>query len=197
MTEALLVIDVQNEYFTGCLPVTYPPGSLEWILDAMDAARAAHVPVIVVRHSNTAPGAAAFVPGTPDWELHPGVQARPRDLLIEKTLPGSFTGTRLGAWLEEHGIKKLVIAGYMTQMCCDTTARQALHRGYTVKFLSDATGTLTITNSAGTVRDADLHHAVLVVQQQRFSQVMTAADWIRSLAPGRHGDFGGPGQQSR
>lgn len=188
MTEALLVIDVQNEYFTGLLPVTYPPGSFARILEAMDAARAARVPVIVIRHTGPA-GAPAFAPGTPGRELHPEVEKRPRDLLVEKTLPGSFTGTNLGAWLEEHGIKKLVIAGYMTQMCCDTTARQALHRGYSVTFLSDATGTLTISNSAGTVKDADLHHAVLVVQQQRFSQVMTTADWIRSL-----GMTGLPGQ---
>lgn len=185
MTEALLVIDVQNEYFTGLLPVTYPPGSFARILEAMDAAHAAHIPVIVIQHSSNAPGSPAFVPGTSGWELHPDVKRRPRDLLVEKTLPGSFTGTDLGPWLEEHGIRSLVIAGYMTQMCCDTTARQALHRGYTVKFLSNATGTLTITNSAGTVKDADLHKAILVVQQQRFSQVLTTADWIRSLAPHR------------
>lgn len=182
MTEALLVIDVQNEYFTGCLPVTYPPGSLGRILGAMDAARTAHIPVIIVQHTGPA-GGPAFAPGTSGWELHPEVQARPRDFLVEKTLPGSFTGTGLGPWLEEHGIKKLVIAGYMTQMCCDTTARQALHRGYGVVFLSDATGTLTISNSAGMVKDADLHRTVLVVQQQRFSQVMTTAEWIRLHIP--------------
>jgi len=183
MTEALLVIDVQNEYFTGRLPVTYPSGSLARILEVMDAAFAASIPVIVIQHSSTAPGAPAFVPGTSGWELHPEIAQRPRDLLVEKTLPGSFTGTNLGPWLEEHGIKSLVITGYMTQMCCDTTARQALHRGYAVKFLSDATGTLTITNAAGTVKDSDLHNAVLVVQQSRFSQVMTTGDWIRSLEP--------------
>ena len=69
----------------------------------------------------------------------------------------------------------------MTQMCCDTTARQAFHRGYTVKFLSDATGTLSITNRAGAISDADLHRAILVTQQQRFSQVMTTSEWIQSL----------------
>lgn len=184
MTEALLVIDVQNEYFTGLFPVTYPSGSFARILEVMDAAHAAHIPVIVIQHTGPV-GGPAFASGTSGWELHPEVQNRPRDLLIEKTLPGSFTGTNLGAWLEKHGIKKLVIVGYMTQMCCDTTARQALHQGYSVTFLSDATGTLTISNSAGTVKDAVLHNAVLVVQQQRFSQVMTAADWIRSLVPGR------------
>ncbi len=181
MKEALLVIDVQNEYFSGRLPVTHPTGSLNNILRAMDAAHAAQVPVIVIRHANQSPDAATFRPGSMGWELHPDVSRRPCDLLIEKSLPGSFTGTPLEGWLKDHAIGSLAIAGYMTQMCCDTTARQAFHRGYVVKFLSDATGTLTISNSAGTVQDADLHRAVLVTQQMRFSQVVTTGEWVRSI----------------
>ncbi|OPY37210.1 MAG: putative isochorismatase family protein [Methanoregula sp. PtaU1.Bin051] len=184
MKEALLVIDVQNEYFSGRLPVTYPDGSLGNILRAMDAAHAAKMPVIVVRHANRSPDAATFSPGSGGWELHPDVGKRPHDLLIEKSLPGSFTNTPLDGWLRDHAIESLVISGYMIQMCCDTTARQAFHRGYAVKFLSDATGTLTIANSAGTARDADLHTAILVTQQMLFSQVMTTAEWIRSLYTG-------------
>jgi len=181
MKEALLVIDVQNEYFSGPLQVTYPSGSLVKILQAMDAAHIADIPVIVVKHSNPSADSTAFRPGTPAWDLHPEVAGRPSDLIIEKTFPGSFTNTGLDEWLVEHAITSVAISGYMTQMCCDTTARQAFHAGYQVTFLSDATGTLTITNTAGTVRDADLHRAILVTQQMRFSQVMTTADWIRSL----------------
>jgi len=179
MNEALLVIDVQNEYFTGKLPVTYPPGSFENIQRAMDAAGDPHIPVIVIQHANPA-DAPAFAKGTHGWELHDAIKARPHDLLVEKTLPGSFTGTGLGAWLEKHRITVLTIAGYMTQMCCDTTARQAFHCGYRVTFLSDATGTLAIANSAGSVSDSELHRAILVTQQMRFSTVMTTAEWIRN-----------------
>ena len=66
----------------------------------------------------------------------------------------------------------------MTQMCCDTTARQAFHRGYAVDFLSDATGTLSVTNTAGTISDSDLHRAILVTQQMRFSRILTTDEWI-------------------
>jgi nicotinamidase-related amidase len=181
MKEALLVIDVQNEYFTGKLPVTYPPGSFVNILQAIDAAHAAQIPVVVIQHTNHSPDAASFRYGTYAWELHPEVKRRSHDELIEKTLPGSFTNTSLDVWLRNHAISSLTISGYMTQMCCDTTARQAFHNGYGVKFLSDATGTLTVTNHAGTIRDADLHRATLVTQQMRFSQVITTAEWIQSL----------------
>ncbi len=181
MKEALLVLDVQGEYFTGLLPVTYPKGSFVNILQAMDAAHAAKVPVVVIQHSNRAPDARTFRPGTREWELHPEVKVRLCDALIEKTLPGSFTQTPLDSWLHDHAITSLVISGYMSHMCCDTTARQAFHKGYAVTFLSDATGTLGITNNAGTISGADLHRAVLVTQAMRFSQVMTTSEWIQSL----------------
>jgi nicotinamidase-related amidase len=101
--------------------------------------------------------------------------------LFQKSLPSSFAGTGLEAWLKEQGITTLVISGYMTQMCCDTTAREAFHRGYTVKFLSDATGTLDYKNDAGKVTAECLHKTILIVQQSRFSTVMTTAAWLQSL----------------
>src|SRR5947209_13927403 len=66
---------------------------------------------------------------------------RLRDLLIEKSLPGSFTNTPLDEWLRERGITTVSIAGYMTHMCCDTTARQAVHRGFKSEFLRGDLGT--------------------------------------------------------
>lgn len=181
MKQALLVIDVQNEYFSGKLPVTYPEGSLENITKAMDWAHASRVPVAVIRHTNNAPEAVTFRKGTPGWELHDEIKRRHPDIVIEKTLPGSFTGTGLDDWLKGQGVSSVTIAGYMTQMCCDTTARQAFHRGYSVSFLSDATGTLAITNAAGSITAADLHRAILITQQMRFSRVMKTGEWIMGI----------------
>ena len=178
---ALLVIDVQNEYFTGKLPITYPAGSLANMLSAMDAARAHGVPVVAIQHASPQPDAPVFRKGSTEWELHAEVAARPHDVLIHKSLPGSFTGTELEMWLRERGVGTVVIAGYMTQMCCDTTARQAMHIGFRVEFLSDGTGTLAIKNDAGEVSAEELHRAILVTQQMRFSRVMKAADWMKEL----------------
>jgi nicotinamidase-related amidase len=178
---ALVVIDVQNEYFSGRMPVSYPAGSLDNITAAMDAAGARELPVVVVQHTSTRPGGATFQAGSEAWQLHPAVAERPRDLLIEKHLPGSFTGTELEAWLRAHGVERIVIAGYMTQMCCDTTARQAAHMGLGVDFLSDATGTLDISNAAGAVAAPDLQHAILVTQAMLGSKVQTTADWLAGL----------------
>ncbi len=181
MPRALLVIDVQNEYFTGGLPVSHPPGSLDNILAAMDAARAKEVPVVLIQHQASEDKAALFAPESPSWELHPQVASRPYDYLIHKSLPGSFYRTDLEPWLRSREVKTVTICGYMTHMCCDTTARQAFHRGFAVEFLSDATGTLDLDNQGGKVTAPELQRAVLATQAMRFSRVMTTAAWREML----------------
>ncbi len=184
MPEALLVIDVQNEYFTGSLPVTYPNDSLDNILQVTDAARECAITVVVIQHT-APPGSRTFAKGTPAWGLHPEIRKRDWDHLVEKKMPGSFTGTDLEEWLGKRCIDTVTICGYMTQMCCDTTARQAYHSGFSVNFLSDATGTLSFSNAAGTIQDVDLHRAILITQAMRFSRVITADQWIREKKKNR------------
>jgi nicotinamidase-related amidase len=181
MPRALLVIDVQNEYFTGALPITHPAGHLDQILGVMDAASGKGVPTVVIQHHFDGPDAPFFRKGSEGWNLHAEVANRPRDLLVEKTLPGSFTNTTLEAWLRERGIDTVTIAGYMTHMCCDTTARQAVHRGFTVEFLSDATGTLPLSNSAGEVTAEELHRSILCAQQMLLSEVLPSGKWLDRL----------------
>lgn len=176
--QALLVIDVQNEYFTGHLPVTYPEGSLDNILKAMDHAARADIPVAVIQHTAPSKDSPTFRKGSDGWRLHPEVEKRKRDILIEKNLPGSFSGTELERWLRDKGVSRLAICGYMTQMCCDTTARQAFHLGFQVDFLSDATGTLSLQNSAGSISASDLHRAVLVTMAAKFGRVVGTEEWI-------------------
>jgi nicotinamidase-related amidase len=182
MKRALLVIDVQNEYFEGgLLPITHPAAHLDNVLRVMDAATDAGVDVVVVRHTSTQPERPFFRRGTPGWELHPQVAARPCAHRVEKELPGSFTGTDLEAWLRGRGIDTVTIAGYMTHMCCDTTARQAAHLGLKVEFLSDATGTLPVKNSAGEVTAEELHRSTLCAQQMMISEVLDVDHWRRRL----------------
>jgi nicotinamidase-related amidase len=185
---ALLVIDVQEEYFSGALPIEAPPreDSLARILEAMAAARTAGVPVVVVRHTGQ-PGEGAFEPGTPTWELLDQVRSAPRDLLVDKELPGAFTGTDLGSFLDGRGIGHVTVAGYMTNVCCDTTARQALHRGMGATLLQDAVGVPDMEDADGDVIPAaDLQRASLAPLQLIGVELSTMGEWVASLAqPGR------------
>lgn len=182
MKRALLVIDVQAEYQTGRLPVTYPPlaDSLANIARAIDAANASGVPVVVIQHDVPA-GAPIFAVGSDTWQLLPVVSSRPHAALFHKQLPGSFTGTGLESWLTERGIDTVSIVGYMTNVCVDTTARQAAHLGLRVEVLSDATGTLAWHNSAGDVSAEQLHHAVLATLHAVIGAVATTDQWLAAL----------------
>jgi nicotinamidase-related amidase len=181
MNRALLVIDVQNDYFSGRHTITHPANSFEGILAAMDAAHAAGIPIILVQHTAPEESMREFRKNTPGWEIAREVLDRPHDVVIEKNLPGSFTGTSLEAWLREREIDTVTISGYMTQMCCDTTARQALHLGFRVEFLSDATGTHAFSTYAGEVTAEELHRAALVTQAMRFSTVLTVREWVKKI----------------
>ena len=181
MNRALLVIDVQREYFDGALPISHPAGHLENILAVMDAAAKSKTPTAVIRHHQPDPESPIFRLNSDMWQLHDEVERRPRDVLIDKQLPGTFTGTDLDKWLKEVGADTVSIAGYMTHMCCDTTARQAFHRGYQVEFLRDATGTLPVENEAGSATAEQLQTSILVAQQMFISEVICNDQWLARL----------------
>ncbi|OCB00204.1 cysteine hydrolase family protein [Clostridium beijerinckii] len=177
MKKALLVIDVQNEYFTGELKVTYPNNSFDNILKVMDYAKENNMIVIIVQH--TALSGDTFIKNSNGWELHPMILEKSYDYLIEKTRPISFYETNLEEILKKENITEIVISGYMTQMCCDTTAREAFHRGYHVDFLSDATGTIDVNNEVGSISSKDLHKATLIAQSLKFSNVISTMEWMK------------------
>jgi nicotinamidase-related amidase len=181
MKKALLVIDVQNEYFTGKLPVTHPNFSFLNIIHAVDIANAHQLPVIFIQHTSLSEDAKTFVKGTHEWELHSKIKDKKHNYLVEKNHPGSFTGTNLDELLKQKECDTVVICGYMTHMCCDATARQAHHLGYEVEFLSDATGTVSVSNYAGKATAEELHRAALVTQASRFSRVMTLLEWEKTV----------------
>jgi nicotinamidase-related amidase len=179
---ALIVVDVQNEYVDGRLRIEHPPvqGSLAAIGRAMDAASAHGVPVIVVQ--NTGPsGSPLFAKDSHGWQLHPAVAGRPHDHFIEKRLPSAYTGTDLAEWLQRHRIDTLVVCGYMTHNCVDSTVKHALHNGTAVEVLHDAIGSVPYANRFGKASAAEIHHAFCVVMQSRFAAVMSTDEWVQVL----------------
>jgi nicotinamidase-related amidase len=182
---ALIVIDVQNEYVTGDLPIEYPDvqTSLANIGRAMDAARTAGVPVVVVQ--NFAPATSPlFARGSVGAELHPVVGSRPHDHYVEKSLPSAYAGTDLGAWLAAREIDTLTVIGYMTHNCDASTIFHALHDGLAVEFLADATGSVPYENSAGFASAQDIHRVFSVVLQSRFAAVASTEQWIAAAKSG-------------
>jgi len=182
---ALLVIDVQNEYFTGQLPIEYPPvsTSLPNITLAMDSATAVGIQVITVQHDAPA-GSPVFALGSQAWQLHPEVAARHADHHIHKQASSVFTGTDLAQWLKDKQIDTLTIAGYMTHNCDAATIYQAAHDGLTVEFLADATGSLPYENAAGKASAEEIHRVYSTVFHSNFAAVTSTANWIKAVQEG-------------
>ena len=182
---ALVVVDVQNEYDSGGLRIEYPPvtESLRNIGRAMDAARAAGIPVVVVQQMAPA-DAPLFATGSHGWELHPVVAGRPRDHLVPKTLPSAFAGTDLRAWLRAREVDTLAVVGYMTHNCNDTTIKHAFDAGLQVEFLLDAAGSVPYANRAGSASAEEIHRVFAVVEQSRYAAVLGTDEWLACLDSG-------------
>jgi nicotinamidase-related amidase len=182
---ALIVVDVQNEYFTGNLQIEYPLSSqsLTNIGRIMDAASAAGVPVIVIQQTSPA-DAQAFAEGSDGWLVHASVAQRHRDALFRKPLPSAFSGTDLGDWLAAHEIDTVTVVGYMTHNCNDTTIKHAFDRGLQVEFVHDASGSVSYANRAGYASAEEIHRVFSVVEQSRYAAVLSTNEWLHALASG-------------
>lgn len=180
---ALIVVDVQNDYDGGNLAIEHPPfnQTSPQIARAMDEATARGIKVAVIKMI-TPSTAMVFRPGTPGAELLPEIAQRPRDHYVEKTLPSAFTGTDLELWLRRNGVETVTVVGYMSHNCDLSTVIHAMHMGFDVEFLSDATGAVSYSNSAGHATAEEIHRVVKVVLQARFAAVLSTEEWIGHLA---------------
>lgn len=184
---ALLVIDVQNEYVTGALPIEYPPlsTSLPNIGRAIDAAVAAGLPVILVQHSTPA-GFPVFSEGTDGWQLHPEVAVRSDKAAVRftKTMPSCFVQTGLEEWLRDNGVDTITVVGYMTNNCDQSTVNHGMHLGFDVELLSDATGAVSLKNESGFVDAKTVHESLCVVLQSNFAAVLSTDEWLAVIGHG-------------
>jgi nicotinamidase-related amidase len=114
--------------------------------------------VVHVVHESRRPNPTTFAPGSPALEIHPAVRPVAGEPVVTKHLPGSFTNTGLEEHLHRHGIEQVIISGFMTQMCCDTTAREAAHRGFKVLMTADAMAAMPVKGPDGVVVPHDQVH---------------------------------------
>ena len=128
--------------------------------------------------------APAFATGSPGWQLLDVMDGVTADLAVEKALPSAFAGTPLQDWLQTSGVDTLTLVGFLTHNCIDSTAREALHRGYRVEVLADATGTVALRNPVGAVGAEELHRHTLLVLQSRFAAVLSTTEWEQALDSG-------------
>jgi isochorismate hydrolase len=172
---ALLAIDMQNYFQRIAQPV------LKNILRVMQTCRPQNIPVIFTQHGHTDPDSDGgilgewwgelIVGGTEDWKFLPEMKIEPNDMTLAKKRYSAFFGTDLDKILRSRGIQDLIISGVMTNLCCETTARDAFMRDYRVFFLIDGTAT----------RRSELHLATLKNLGFGFAYLLTCDELVQML----------------
>ena len=182
---ALVLVDVQQEYFTGPLEIQYPPRteSLANILDTIDVATAAGIPVVVVQHA-TVEGAPVFDPTTEQFQVHPEVEQRRTSswTSVTKQFSTVFAGTDLLGWVRENEIDTMTFVGYMTNNCILASVAEAETHGLATEVLSDATGAINIANAAGSVSAEAVHTTLMAIFHSNLAAVATTQAWSDAVS---------------
>lgn len=141
---ALVVIDVQNDYFPGgSFPLWNTEATLERTLDVVRRAQQRGIPVIIVQHVADGAGAPFFHPGSDGAAVHPLLSAAaPEAPIVIKTRADSFYGTTLAETLQALAVSDLLLCGMMTQNCVTHTALSRAADGYGVSVLADCCTTV-------------------------------------------------------
>jgi nicotinamidase-related amidase len=180
-TTALLVIDFQNEYFTGALPIPNGTSALRNACALVDCADRHGWKVVHVQHIAPAESP-LFAANSRQAEICPEIQPKPNHRLITKTSVSVFASTDLAQTLKADGVTHLVICGLMTHACVAGAARDAVPAGFEVVVAADACATREIeVNDTASVPHDMLHLSALAEIADTFGSVLSTRE-VLSLA---------------
>jgi nicotinamidase-related amidase len=177
MTRALLIVDIQLDYFPGgAYPLVEPDAAAAAARVVLDGFRASGEPVVHIFHVSTEPDAPFFRPGTPGTGIHPLVAPTGDEIVLEKHEPNSFIDTGLLEVLIEDDVTELVIVGMMSSMCIDSTTRAASEFGFEVSVVSGACAAPDLTFGDTVVPGATVHTSFMAALDGSFATVLTSTD---------------------
>lgn len=177
MSKALVLIDLQNDYFPGGrMELAGADAALGQAAGLLEAFRRRSLPVVHIQHIAKRAGATFFLPGTEGAEIRSEVRPSAGERVIVKHFPSAFRETDLQAVLRELGASHVVFAGMMTHLCVDTTVRAASDLGFHCALAHDACATRNLKFGARQVSAEDVQVAYLAALNGSFATVRPAAE---------------------
>ena len=177
MSKALLLIDIQNDYFAGGKSELFEPEkALDAAAKVLDMFRRNGLPVIHVQHVNTREGATFFLPNTDGVKIHARLTPRDGESVVVKHAPNSFYDTDLSSIIKEKQIAELVVCGMMTHMCIDTTVRAAKDYGISVTLVHDACATKDLAFGGKKLPASMVQAAYLAGLNGMFAKITVASE---------------------
>jgi len=185
MKTALIIIDIQNDYFPG--------GKME-LVNPLEAAKNAYMLLqcfrehgghhVHIQHISLKPDATFFIKGDRGTDIHDSVAHFEGEPIVYKHFPNSFRETNLLDLLNDWGIERLVVTGMMTHMCVDATARAAGDFGFKVIVAEDACAARDL-NYGDTLIPAEHVHKAFLAALKSYGQVMKSEEILALLAAGQ------------
>jgi nicotinamidase-related amidase len=182
MSAALLIIDIQNDYFPGgTMTLVGADAAAAKAAKLLGAFRNKKLPVFHVQHLSVRPGATFFLPNTNGAEIHETVRPLAGETLIQKNFPNAFRETKLLEQLRAAKVEKLVIAGMMTHMCVDTSTRAASDLGFACSLAHDACATKELAFNGTKVAAEQVQLLYMAGLNGAFAKVQSADELCGAL----------------
>ncbi len=180
MKTALILVDIQNDYFPG--------GSMELVGMNLASQNSQHLlehfrsnklPTFHIQHFFEADSNAGFfIRGTEGVEIHESIKPLPGETVIPKNFPNSFRETTLLDQLKQADIEQLVICGAMSHMCIDATTRAAADLGFKCKVVHDACATRDLVFGNQKIIAQDVHGAFMNALGFAYADVISLSDFV-------------------
>lgn len=182
MNTALLLVDIQNDYFpNGRMPLEKSTEACQKAQEVLQAYRAKQLPVIHIQHISTRPDAVHFLPCTKGVEFHQNVLPTKNETTIKKHYPNSFKDTALLNHLIKNQINHLIVGGMMTHLCIEATVRAAYDLGFSCTVLSDACATKNLEFNNMLIPAQTVHHAFLAALQPLYADVLSVKEFLNMM----------------
>lgn len=179
MTQALILVDIQNDYFPGgTMELVGMTGASDNARAVLESFRERNEPLYHIQHLSVRPGATFFVPETSGAEHNAMVAPATGETVIQKNFPNAFRATDLEQQLRGDGIDQLVIVGAMSHMCIDATTRAAFDLGFECTVVEDACATRDLEFNGNTVAAEQVHGSFMAALAAPYATVVATAKYL-------------------
>jgi nicotinamidase-related amidase len=185
MKTALLLIDIQNDYFPGGnMELVGMEQSSQKARELLDLFRKNDMPSFHIQHVSLGKGAGFFLPDTKGAEIHESIRPLPSDIVIQKHFPNSFRDTDLLEKLKSAQIRSLVICGAMSHMCIDATTRAAADHGFKCTVIHDACATRDLQFENTVVPAKQVHASFMSALGFAYARVVSLQAFLSAFHAG-------------
>ncbi|MBY7142448.1 cysteine hydrolase [Virgibacillus sp. NKC19-3] len=181
MRTALIVVDIQNDYFpNGKMELSNPDKAAANAVQVIDWFRKNNKDNIFhVQHIAGSPDLGFFLPNTAGAEIHETVQPLEHENKIVKNFPNSFLKTDLESRLREKGVDNVIVVGMMTHMCIDATVRAAVDLGFETTVIEDACATRELAYQERRVPAEQVHDAFIGALDGMYANVTSTEEFLQ------------------